>query len=123
MDSLIRDRLHDMVLDARKLLTDETAELLEGIYGVSRAGKLEDENRLPAIQRNAEVRDTHRQLVQYLRNEHANDTSYSEAVAKLIKEVAFTWLNRFVAFKLLEAREPIRISLGKGMQSDGFVRW
>jgi hypothetical protein len=123
MDSLIRDRLHDMVLDARKLLMDETAELLEGIYGVSRAGKLEDENRLPALHRNAEVRETRRQLVQYLRNEHANNISHSEAVAKLIKEVAFTWLNRFAAFKLLEVRKLIRISLGKGMQSDGFVRW
>ncbi len=123
MDSLIRDRLHDMVLDARKLLMDETAELLEGIYGVSRAGKLEEENRLPAIQRNAEVRETRRQLVQYLRNEYANNTSHSEAVAKLIKEVAFTWLNRFTAFKLLEARKLIRTSLGKGVQSDGFVRW
>jgi hypothetical protein len=123
MDSVIRDRLHDMVLDARKLLMDETVELLEGIYGVSRVGKLEDESRLPAIQRNAEVRETRRQLVQYLRNERASNTSHSEAIAKLIKEVAFTWLNRFAAFKLLEARKLIRTSLGKGMQSDGFVRW
>jgi hypothetical protein len=40
--------------------------------------------------------------------------------AKVIKETAFTHLNRLVAFKMLEARDLIRGTLDKGADSNAF---
>jgi hypothetical protein len=123
MDSLMCALLHDMTLEARNLLVVETRDVLEGIYGLHRNGHFEVVDRLPAIQRNEEVRETRSQLEQLLKDSRNAGLPDDETVEKLMKEVAFTWLNRLTAFKMLEARKLIRTSITKGLQSDGFLRW
>ena len=131
MDSRLRSRLQDLTLAARALLMTETRELLEGVYGLHADGRFEPADRLPALresaasgagpqqlgvehdarQKAAEARQTRRRLETFLAD---------QAVAKLIKETAFTHLNRFVAFKLMEARRLIRGTIDRYHDSNAY---
>src|SRR6266567_4249339 len=123
MDSTMRGRLHDLTLRARQLLTVETRDLLEGIYGLRQNGSLEEPATLPAIQSLEEARETRVHLEQLLANERGAGLKIAEAVEKLVRETAFTWLNRLAALKMLEARGLVRQSLLRGSDSNGFKLW
>src|SRR5437588_10094893 len=120
MDDLTRARLHDMTLAARKLLVTEARELLEGVYGLGRDGRFAPASMLPAVQALDEVRLTRERLEKYLADEAAAGLRGVEAVDKLVKEVAFTHLNRLVAFKMMESRRLIRGTLDKYHDSNAF---
>jgi len=119
----MRGRLHDLTLRARRLLTDETRDLLEGVYGLHQSGSLEELETLPATQSLEEARETRAHLEQLLVDEQGSGLKTAEAVEKLVRETAFTWLNRLAALKMLEARGLVRQSLLKGSDSNGFKVW
>ncbi len=119
----MRGRLHDLTLRARQLLTDETRDLLEGIYGLHQNGSLEEPATLPAIQSLEEARETRAHLEQLLADERDAGLKIAEAVEKLVRETAFTWLNRLAALKMLETRGLVRQSLLRGSDSNGFKVW
>ncbi len=119
----MRGRLHDLTLRARRLLTDETRDLLEGIFGLHQNGALEELATLPAIQSLEEVRQTRAYLEQLLADERNAGLKIADAVEKLVRETAFTWLNRLAALKMLEARGLVRQSLLRGSDSNGFKFW
>ncbi|NCC36013.1 MAG: SAM-dependent methyltransferase, partial [Chloroflexia bacterium] len=121
MDDVLRSKLHDLALDARRLLTDETRSVLTAIYGLSPEGRFEPVARLPAVQSMLEVEKTRKRLERYIRDEAAAGRKGAEAVERLVRETAFTHLNRLVAFKLLEARKLIRGTLDKYHASNGFL--
>src|SRR6266496_2562219 len=123
MDSTMRGRLHDLTLRARQLLTDETRDLLEGIYGLHQNGSLEEPATLPAIQSLEEARETRAHLEQLLADERDAGLKIAEALEKLVRETAFTWLNRLAALKMLEARGLMRQGLLRGSDSNGFKLW
>lgn len=115
-----RKNIHDLALDARELLTREARELLEGTYGLYPDGRLDPPEKLPQVQADPETAETYRRLGQFLGDEERAGLPRAEAVDKLIKEVAFTHLNRLVAFKMMEARKLIRGTVDKGTESNGF---
>ena len=115
-----RRAIHDLALSARDLLTREALELLEGTYGLYPDGRLDPPERLPQVQADPETGVTYRRLAQFLADEEDAGLPGPEAVEKLVKEVAFTHLNRLVAFKMMEARGLIRGTLDKGTDSNGF---
>jgi hypothetical protein len=123
MDSTMRGRLHDLTLRARRLLTDETRDLLEGVYGLHQNGSLEEPTTLPAIQSLEEARETRAHLECLLADERDAGMKLAEAVEKLVRETAFTWLNRLAALKMLEARGLVRQSILRGSDSNGFKFW
>jgi hypothetical protein len=123
MDSMMRGRLHDLTLRVRQLLTNETRDLLEGIYGLHHNGSLEELATLPAIQSLEEARETRAYLEQLLTDEQGAGLKTAEAVEKLVRETAFTWLNRLAALKMLEARGLVRQSLLRGPDSNSFKLW
>ncbi|HKW21043.1 MAG TPA: BREX-1 system adenine-specific DNA-methyltransferase PglX, partial [Ktedonobacterales bacterium] len=123
MESALRAQLHDLTLEARHLLVTETSELLEGVYGLHRDGHFEATTTLPAVLQLAAARATRARLERLLDDERTAGLAPREAVAKLTKEVAYTWLNRIAAFKMLETRKLIRQSVSRGAQSNGFLRW
>lgn len=123
MDSALRTRLHDLTLEARRLLTSETRDLLEGVYGLHKDGSLEPIAGLPAIQSLDEVRETRAGLERLLINEQAAGLEATEAVERLVREAAFTWLNRLAALKMLEARHLMRPCISRGTDSNGFKLW
>ena len=115
-----RKLIHDLALDARALLTREARELLEGTYGLYPDGRLEPPEKLPEVAADPETGETYRRLAQFLEDEERAGLPRPEAVDKLVKEVAFTHLNRLVAFKMMEARKLIRGTLDKGTDSNAF---
>jgi hypothetical protein len=120
LDSATRTRLHDVTLQARQLLVNETQQILEGVYGLHRSGFFEPASNLPAVQTLPEVRQTRMRLEKYLADERAAGLKPDEAHNKLVKEVAFTWLNRLIAFKMMEARRLVRGTLDRYHDSNAF---
>jgi len=115
-----RRAIHDLALSARELLTREARELLEGTYGLYTDGRLDPPEKLPQVQVDPETGETYRRLARFLDDEASAGLPRPEAVEKLVKEAAFTHLNRLVAFKMMEARKLIRGALDKGADSNGF---
>ena len=115
-----RKRIHDLALQARDLLTDEARRALEGVYGLYADGRLDPPETLPQVRNDAESAETYRRLKQFLQDEEQAGLPRPEAVAKLVNEVAFTHLNRLVAFKMMEARKLIRGTVDRGHESNAF---
>jgi len=115
-----RHAIHDMALAARQLLMEETAAQLEGRYGVHTDGTVEPEERLPHLAEDAAAREDYRRILAYLKAEEEKGHARREAIAHLIKETAFTWLNRLAAFKMMESRKLIRETVGRGPDSNAF---
>ncbi|MCL4487038.1 MAG: BREX-1 system adenine-specific DNA-methyltransferase PglX [Chloroflexi bacterium] len=115
-----RKAIHDFALDARDLLVSESRDMLEGMYGLKADGKLAPTSRLPNLANDPESQETHARLGRLLDDEVNGGLERREAVDKLVKEVAFTHLNRLVAFKMMEARKLIRQAVSRGKESNGF---
>lgn len=115
-----RRLIHDLALDARESLAREARELLEGVYGLYADGRLDPPDKLPQVVADPEAAETYRRLARFVDDEARAGMPRPEAVEKLAKEVAFTHLNRLVAFKMMEARRLIRGTLDKGADSNGF---
>jgi len=115
-----RKLIHDLALEARTLLTREVREQLEGVFGCYADGRLDPVEKLPQVQANVETAAIYALLARYLADERRAGLTGAEAVEKLVKETAFTHLNRCVAFKMLEARKLIRGTLDKGTASNAF---
>ena len=115
-----RSLIHNLALKARDILITETRQLLEGVYGLYADGHLDPPEKLPQAQKDAEAQETYRRLAYFLEEETHAGLSRDEAVEKIIKETAYTHLNRLVAFKMLEARDLIRGTLDKGTDANAF---
>ena len=115
----VRDAIHTFALHGRELLTREAHDLLEGVYGLHSDGAIEKPENLPALSDPA-VRQVYERLKGFLKDEIDAGLPAQEAVAKLVKEIAFTHLNRLVAFKMLETSKLIREAVGRGVDSNGF---
>lgn len=115
----VRDAIHQFALDGRALLTREAHDLLEGVYGLHGDGHLEAAENLPVLADPA-ARQTYDSLQVFLEDEREAGLPPDEVVAKLVKEIAFTHLNRLVAFKMLETSRLIREAVGRGINSTGF---
>lgn len=118
-----RRLIHDAVLKARSLLEEEIASLLEGTYGLHADGTLEDASSLPSIKEDPEAGLTRDALEDYLAEQEEAGQTREEAVSQLVKETAFTHLNRLVAIKMMEARGLIRGTVNKGLESNQFKHW
>lgn len=116
--------LRTFTLWARELLTRETSDLLQQVYRIDpQTGA-----RLPVpkghlLESSADAQANRKRIEQLLNDEADAGLDRAAAVAKLVKETAFTHLNRFVAFKLLEARKLVRGVLAKHHQANGFLLW
>ena len=99
------DAICQFTLWARGLLTQEASELLLQVYGLKPDGTFLAAKHLPALEANAEARETRRRLEKLLADEKDAGVAPEAAAAKLVKEVAFTHLNRLVALKMLEDPE------------------
>lgn len=117
MDSTLRSVIHDMVIGgtrpgraeawrsgARAILTEDLRRALEGDYGVHADGRVEGLERLPQLAHDPEAAETARRIRRHLEGRAAAGIAPAEAVEALVREAAFTHLNRLVAFKMLEAR-------------------
>ena len=118
MDKSLRNQLRNTVTAARKVLEGAISERLEGQFGIFPSGKVEEASQLGHL--SAEDQGYRQQLVIHLEHIRAGGLKPKDAAEQLIREVAFTHLNRLCAYKLMEARGLIRESVSRGVKSQGF---
>lgn len=118
MDKATRNTLRNAVTEMRRILEAAISRELEGQYGIYASGKIDDLSLLRQLD-NEGIENRERLLV-HLEHIQANGFKVKEAVDQLKREIAFTHLNRFAAFKLMEQRGLIREAVSRGTDSQGF---
>lgn len=116
-------QLRKFTLEMRALLEREINEQLEGIYGFLPNGSFESQTKYPALKELEEAIKTRSRLEQYTVDVQSIGMALKDARDKLVREAAFTWLNRFVAFKMMETRKLIKETISRGPDSNGFKLW
>ena len=124
MDQGIRNKLRNVVTQCRKSLEEATAQALQGRFGIYAARKkgevqIEEESRMGHL--TEEDRSFRQDLIEHLSHIQAIGYKVSQALDQLIREIAFTHLNRLCAYKMMEARGLIREAVSRGMKSQGFI--
>ena len=117
MDRDTRNRIQQATQEARSLLERDYAEQLEGTFDIRLDGNVAD---APGHHLNASLRLVRSKLVAAVAHFRTGRRSKAEAVASYVREAAFTTLNRFVALKMLEARNLFQECLSHGVESSGF---
>lgn len=117
MDKETRNRIQRATQAARALLEREYGEQLDGVYDIRPDGTIAAE---PGSHLDAEQRVLRQKLVTAVEHERAAGVKPAEAVARYLREAAFTTLNRFVALKMLEARGLVQECVSRGDKSAGF---
>ena len=118
MDKAIRNTLRNTVTQCRRILEGAVAELLEGQFGIHRDGTVELAARMTRL--SDADRAYREQVARYLEHLQAHSAQPASAAEQLIREVAFTHLNRLCAYKMLEKRGLIRQTVSRGLDSNGF---
>jgi len=123
MDQAIRNKLRGVVTKCRKLLEEATAQALQGRFGIYAARKkgevqVEEESRMAHL--TEEDRACRQDLLDHLEHIQAIGYKPSEALEQLVREIAFTHLNRLCAYKMMEAQGLIREAVSRGLKSQGF---
>jgi len=117
-----RNKIKSIVQSAKKLLMKEFESQLQQYYGIRPDGSCLLVEELTS--REASVIETARLLRQrlhYLEEGIAGNDKAPEAVRQLVREQAFTILNRFAAVRMSEERNIIRESIRKVYNSEGFL--
>jgi hypothetical protein len=117
------DAIHEMTLKARALLMTEISEQLEGLYGFLPSGQCRPAAEYPVLTGHPTAAETRHRLETLLADELQAGLTARQAREKLVKEAAFTWLNRLVAFKMMETRRLLRQTITRGPNSNGFMMW
>ncbi|SLM27561.1 conserved hypothetical protein [Desulfamplus magnetovallimortis] len=120
-DQTTRNRLQRFVTDARTLLSDEFTRQLQNEFGLNpetgEVSKLSNLNFLDDAGRETAgiLRET---MEHYLAT--TPGSGKKEVLSRIVREQAFTILNRMAALRMAEARGILMESIGKGYQSQGF---
>src|SRR5947209_206456 len=118
MDKALRNTLRLVVTQSRKILEEAIGELLQGRYGIHVSGQVEDAAAMSHL--SEEERQHREQLLVHLEHIQARGFKPKDAVAQLVREIAFTHLNRLCAYKMMETRHLIREAVSRGVKSNGF---
>ena len=122
MDKQTRNRLQKLVPTCRKLLVEEFTKQLQEFYGIQPTGITVELSTLTHL-------DNEQYRIAVLLRERVNhlagalsseEDTAREAVQRLIREQAFTVLNRFAALKMCEEREITQECVKNGYLSKGF---
>jgi hypothetical protein len=117
MDKATRNAIERATQLARRLLDEDFSSQLEGTFDVLRSGIIAPKGgvHLSALQQ------SHRdKIVAAIEHKLAARTTAIEAIKDYVRDAAFTTLNRFVALKMLEARQLVQECITKGEHSSGY---
>ncbi len=119
-DQSTRNRLQRFVTDARRTLEEEFTRQLQNDYGLDpisgTASPLESLRHI-----NDQQRETARILRDTLAHYCASaDTDTKAGLDRIVREQAFTVLNRLAALRMAEARGLLMETVGNGYQAKGF---
>lgn len=116
-----RNKIKSFVQSAKRLLMNEFALQIQQYYGIRPDGSYIMVEELTS--KDGSIIQTARLLRErlgYLEDTIAGTNKKEEAVAQLIREQAFTILNRFAALRMAEERQIIPETIKKGYYSEGF---
>ena len=103
-DKDTRNKLAKLVAECRKMLHKDFSQQMEGDYGIREDGEIQPLDQLPHLSDNQRsVATILRDRIEYLASQEAK-ADIAMVVQRVIREQAFTVLNRFVALKMAEAR-------------------
>jgi len=119
-DQATRGRLQRFVNEARKALEEEFTRQLQLDYGLDPAS-----GTVTPIENLRHLNDTQRETARILRDTLAHycaspGTSAASGLDRIVREQAFTVLNRLAALRMAEARGLLIESVGNGYQAKGF---
>jgi hypothetical protein len=119
-DQSTRNRLQRFVIDARRILEEEFTRQLQNDYGLDPvSGTVSPLESLRHI--NDQQRETARVLQDTLAHYCASsDTNGKAGLDRIVREQAFTILNRLAALRMAEARGLLIETVGNGYQAKGF---
>jgi hypothetical protein len=127
MDQEIRNKLRNVVTQCRRLLEESITQELEGKYSIF-AKKDQVTADPDAEMKNLtsqEERDARKDILDHFEHIKARGFKPKDALDQLIREIAFTHLNRLCAYKMMEAREvyvggqKFREAVSRGVNSNG----
>ncbi len=119
-DQATRGRLQRFVNDARRVLEEEFTRQLQNDYGMDpNAGTVAE---LASLRH---INDAQRETARILRDTLAHytasgDMNATQGLDRIVREQAFTVLNRLAALRMAEARGLLVESVGNGFQAKGF---
>lgn len=122
-DQSTRGRLQKLVNSCRGQLSDEFSIQLQQTYGLDpNTGEVTPLARLTHLDdRQRHTAEVLRQTLAHYLGADADDTDHRIAVLdRMVREQAFTVLNRLAALLMMEAREHLFESISKGYQSRGY---
>jgi hypothetical protein len=126
MNQEIRNRLRNVVTQCRKLLEDSVSQELEGKYGIfSRRDKVNADSTALMAHLSEEEKGARKDILDHLGHIQARGFNPKDALDQLVREIAFTHLNRLCAYKMMEAREvyvggqKFREAVSRGVNSNG----
>ena len=117
MNKETRNAIERATQRTRKLLEEDFAAQLEGEFDVHRDGAVAVKAGGHLSARQAFQRE---RIVAAIEHKRAAGMSAAHSVVDYLREAAFTTINRFVALKMLEARELVQECITKGEQSAGY---
>ena len=112
-----RTVLEKKIQAARRLVEDDLADGLEGRFGIHTSGRIESADSLELSPSTSAVRSDLVEIVEFLRSEGEDAVG---SVERLVREAAFTHLNRLVAVRVAEAIGLLPETIGRGVASSGF---
>jgi hypothetical protein len=98
-------------LAGRRALEAEYSEQLEGLYNILPDGRVLDTPVGTAVVRG--------RLLDMMEHFRAGGAAPADSVARVVRELAFTTFNRFVALKMAERRGLVRPCVSAGLASEG----
>jgi hypothetical protein len=124
MDQILRNKLRQVAIQCRKLLEEAVSHELQGKFGIYAGSKkdevhVDDESRMSHLANEDLV--YRKDILDYFEHIKALGHKPKDALAQLVREIAFTHLNRLCAYKMMEAHGLIRESVDRGLKSQGFL--
>jgi len=123
METAQRNALYNIIVRCRSLLEEDFLLQLEGEYGVHADGSMEAAGTLGHL--DAVGKADQRAIAATLQHFRKSDPDPRQAVARFVRESAFTFLNRLAAVKLMEhdSRALFLPAVEAGEQSRGFKQF
>lgn len=125
MNQEIRNKLRNVVTQCRKLLEDSISQDLEGKYGIfAKKDVVTADPNAKMTHLSEEEQAARRDILDHFGHIKARGFKPKDALDQLVREIAFTHLNRLCAYKMMEAREvyiggqKFREAVSRGVNSN-----
>src|SRR5208282_1330736 len=130
MNQETRNKLRNVVTQCRRLLEDSISQDLEGKYGIfAKKDQVTADPNAKMTHLSEEEQTARRDILDHFGHIKARGFKPKEALDQLVREIAFTHLNRLCAYKMMEARQvyvgehKFREAVSRGIKSNGFLHY